>query len=846
MYACVQTLVWRTIAKLHNRKAEETAVVLENVQFRRATLVPRDAPVRFLVNVLEGEGTFEVREGGAVAVSGSVRIAPDPAAERLVLPAAAPAAPAPASADPHLLPLDTDDVYKELRLRGYNYRGVFRGISASDARGTAGDLLWDGNWIPFMDTMLQFGIIGVDTRELYLPTRLQRALIDPGAQPPPGAPVPVRMLRDLDVIVAGGVELRGVKTSLAPRRAHAQAPPKLERYSFVPYESTATGGEEATRARRDALAVCLQIVLENAGALRLKLCEAAFERSPETLLLPAALQTLDAEPQLRVDASLAAAGAQASYQALQDLGVKVTNKDPRTAAPDADCHCVLAGDALTRQGAVALGHLASALAPGGMLLLEEAPRTLDEPTARDALSRAGLRLVARQPAAGREYLLLRAPPAPPTAPPVVIDVTDDVEFPWVKRLRDALARAEVEELRVYVVSRAADSGVLGLATCLRAEPGGRALRAFYLPGAKDQFSPSAGAYSAQVALDLAVNVLRGGAWGSYRHLELGGERAQLRVEHAYVNTLTRGDLSSLRWIESELVFQRARPVAPGTDLCRVYYAPLNFRDIMLATGKLPPDALPGNLAGQECILGLEFSGRSSTGRRVMGMVAAKGLATSVLADKGFLWEVPVAWSLEEAATVPVAYATAYYALAVRGRMRRGDSVLIHAGTGGVGQAAIAIALHAGCTVFTTVGTAEKRAFLRERFPALAPENVGDSRSCSFEQLVLRRTRGRGVDLVLNSLAGDKLLASVRCLAVGGRFLEIGKLDLSSNTSLGMAVFLKNTTFHGILLDALFDAGADHPEKAEVVRCVTEGIASGAVRPLPATVYSGQQLEAAFR
>lgn len=167
----------------------------------------------------------------------------------------------------------------------------------------------------------------------------------------------------------------------------------------------------------------------------------------------------------------------------------------------------------------------------------------------------------------------------------------------------------------------------------------------------------------------------------------------------------------------------------------------------------------------------------------MGMVAACGLASTVLADEGFLWDVPAEWSLEEASTVPVAYSTAYYALAVRGRMRRGEAVLVHAGTGGVGQAAISIALAAGCTVFTTVGTPDKRAFLRERFPELAPENIGNSRDTSFEQLIKRRTRGRGVDLVLNSLAADKLHASVRCLAEGGRFLEIGKLDLSNDTAL---------------------------------------------------------------
>jgi fatty acid synthase len=78
---------------------------------------------------------------------------------------------------------------------------------------------------------------------------------------------------------------------------------------------------------------------------------------------------------------------------------------------------------------------------------------------------------------------------------------------------------------------------------------------------------------------------------------------------------------------------------------------------MLATGKLPPDALPGDLAGQDCILGLEFSGRNCEGKRVMGMVAARGLATTVLADPGFLWEVPDKWTLEEAATIPVVYST---------------------------------------------------------------------------------------------------------------------------------------------------------------------------------------------
>lgn len=132
------------------------------------------------------------------------------------------------------------------------------------------------------------------------------------------------------------------------------------------------------------------------------------------------------------------------------------------------------------------------------------------------------------------------------------------------------------------------------------------------------------------------------------------------------------------------------------------------------------------------------------------------------------------------------------------------------------------------------------------FSQLTDKNISNSRNTSFERHVLRETKGRGVDLVLNSLAEDKLQASVRCLAKDGRFLEIGKLDLSNNSSLGMSVFLKNTTFHGILLDSLFDAQSNNEEKKEVVRLLSEGIKNGAVHPLPATVFFESQVEQAFR
>lgn len=108
-----------------------------------------------------------------------------------------------------------------------------------------------------------------------------------------------------------------------------------------------------------------------------------------------------------------------------------------------------------------------------------------------------------------------------------------------------------------------------------------------------------------------------------------------------------------------------------------------------------------------------------------------------------MWSVPDNWSLGEAATVPVVYATAYYALVVRGRIRHGERVLIHSGSGGVGQAAISIALYYDCEVYTTVGSEDKKNYLQKRFPQLKDKHFSNSRSTEFESHIMKMTEGKG-------------------------------------------------------------------------------------------------------
>lgn len=220
------------------------------------------------------------------------------------------------------------------------------------------------------------------------------------------------------------------------------------------------------------------------------------------------------------------------------------------------------------------------------------------------------------------------------------------------------------------------------------------------------------------------------------------------------------------------------------------------------------------------------------------------MSNIVECDKNLSWRVPDNWSLEDAATVPYVYATCYYALYLCGNMKKHDKVLIHSGTGGIGQAAINLALHEGCEVFTTVGTPEKRDFIRKMYPSISNDHIGNSHDTSFEQQILKYTNGVGVDIILNSLADEKLHASVRCLASNGRFLEIGKFDLGANNALGMMAFLKEISFHGIIFETMFDAPLE--QKLQLNNLLDKGLKNGSVRPLFRKVFEKENIEAAFK
>ncbi|XP_037286488.2 fatty acid synthase [Rhipicephalus microplus] len=438
-----------------------------------------------------------------------------------------------------------------------------------------------------------------------------------------------------------------------------------------------------------------------------------------------------------------------------------------------------------------------------------------------------------------------------------IVMVQNEQFSWIDSLKKKVAEYESKPVgeNIWILAEdSGQSGILGLTNCLRKENIGQRIRCVFDATLNSfnhvtDFSAAHPAYKDILEKDLVMNVYCDGQWGSYRHRNVhwSGE-AKTTTQFAYLNVQTPGDLSSLQWYESPLRYlSPCDKIGFEEAYVDVYYAAVNFRDVMLASGKLNLDSSRGDNVIGEAFLGMEYSGRDWNGRRVMGIVKGQSIASVLTVDPALTWDIPESWSMEEAATVPMAYSTAYYALILRAGMQTGESVLIHNGSGGVGQAAISIALSMGCEIFTTVGTNDKREFIKLRFPALKDKNIANSRDLSFEEHVMNETDGHGVNLVLNSLSDEKLQASLRCLATHGRFVEIGKLDLFENNDLGMSVFLQNVNFHGVMLDSLW---TDDPialaHKRSLNALLAEGIKSGVVQPLNAFKFIRGETEEAFR
>ncbi|KAF2179436.1 hypothetical protein K469DRAFT_596142 [Zopfia rhizophila CBS 207.26] len=300
-----------------------------------------------------------------------------------------------------------------------------------------------------------------------------------------------------------------------------------------------------------------------------------------------------------------------------------------------------------------------------------------------------------------------------------------------------------------------------------------------------------------------------------------------------------GVLDSLRFVRDH---EPDTPLAPEEVEVEVKAVGLNFKDVLVALGRVE-----GHVFGNECA---GFVRRVGAGVQSLQpgdrVCAAKigSMKSYVRGTENNVINIPDSLSFEEAASLPVVGTTAYYALIEMGRLAKYETILIHAGAGATGQMCIQLAQLIGAEVFTTVSSPEKKELLMTRY-GIPEDHIFYSRNTSFAKGVMRKTNNCGVDMIVNSLSGDSLVASWEVIAPFGRFIEIGRGDIRANSKLPMVHFDKNVSFIAAALDYTFDHRPAHVKK--MFLALSKMMEKGEVRhPYPLKPYSISQAEEAFR
>ena len=301
---------------------------------------------------------------------------------------------------------------------------------------------------------------------------------------------------------------------------------------------------------------------------------------------------------------------------------------------------------------------------------------------------------------------------------------------------------------------------------------------------------------------------------------------------------TPGLLDTIRFVDDELM---AGELPEDRVEVEVKASGFNFRDVMMALGQIHVETLGGEFSGIVTKIN-----KSTHGISIGDRVACCHLGTFsnfVRPKASAIQKIPDDMAFEVGAALPVIYCTAYHSAFHVANVIKNDTVLIHAASGGLGQAIIQLCQMVGAEVFVTVGSAEKKQLLLDRFN-IPDDHIFYSRDGSFAKGVMRMTNGKGVDVIMNSVAGEALRLTWNCIAPYGRFVELGKRDFFINTRLEMENFARNVTFAAVDLVGLIK---ERPEVIDKVwGKVMELLRGGIVKPpSPISVYAMSDIQKAL-
>lgn len=475
-------LVWKFLAMQNNSNVNNTIVEFEDVHFLRATAMPDSQAVDLVIVLQQGTGLFEITENGSSVVTGIVR--------KLQKPFKKIDFELPTICCPIL---DKNSFYHELKIRGYHYNGAFKSVLKSRSDGLSSEIQWTDNWVSFLDCALQIYLIGIDTRDLVLPTRIQKIRINPTEHLKSVIHVnnELKIVNcyvspELNILTVGGVEISQLTTKSVSRR---KPPGKLmlESYKFISHTN------DSTLELIDVVRVCVQIAFENNLSLKCKAVELDSTASNNEPLIQIFQEVLSDMPIITYD--LYFLTDKSSY-VIQN--VTVQNENLSTLK---DCMFIIGSNLLSSKSIE--DNIVSILY-GGFLLSREDINF----TATTILNVKGLQFIGQFKTNKESFVLWQKIKIKSIASTkTIIDISSNIaadKLDWINDLKDLIKNGE--QIIVFAQNDQF-SGILGLVNCIRKEQNGHNVYCvFVMDECAPPFDKNSLFYKKQLDLNLSINV----------------------------------------------------------------------------------------------------------------------------------------------------------------------------------------------------------------------------------------------------------------------------------------------------------------------------------------------------
>ncbi|XP_037873188.1 fatty acid synthase [Bombyx mori] len=782
----ILVLVWETMAMYKNMDYRYLSVMFKDVHFHREVEIKRDIPLRLSISITKGNNRFEVIHEDAIVVCGifdeSVIMKSDHGIDETKF-----------NKDEILL--NTEDIYQILELRGHCYTGEHKSIASTNLERNKAIVRWNNNWALYLDSLIQLNILANEHEGLSVPKFIGKIAISVSEHEK--AMQKVNNLTDghvaniidtFDVTRCAGVEIdRLIFTEKAVINKEADG---LQILSFCPQYPT----EEISLQR--AINVVLKIVAENSSSKKIKIIKSASLSIDASDTIEKIIQT---EP---MEVEVVTANIDNFHKKSNGINDEL-----------AEVNLVIIDNILNDKQKLAKIH--ETISKDTFIL------TFEANVQKNNLIKNYFNIITCMSSENGICILLKRIPLE-RVQRTCIPINYKTYKEHLLYVYEELKRTSV----VLVSEGQSLCGISGLVKKLRRD-GHKNISAMIIEDTDaPKFNPDHPFYKSQLDLDLAANVLRKRQWGGYYYIP---SQMSASVRNMTLMSKQPGSIDGLTWVE-------APATTDGAEHVQVWYAGLSLKDCQKAI------SCENN---NRSYFGMDFSGYNSKGEKIMGLVREGSLSSSVEADPDLTWSVPEHWTLEEAATVPLAYLHAFYCLELRCDISSGKTVFITGGAGALGQAVISICLAMNCPIYTTVRDIHKKNFLLKLFPELPESHIGISHLEALYSMLIFNSENKLCDIIINSDSGHLRECLLKCVKASGTFLDISKSDMNENKDFCMGFIRGNRSYKAADLSNIFKP--EFIEDKKILRnMIAQGIAKGIVKPLTRVVYPTIAITKAFK